>query len=406
MPSNINPFSIFTSISQAIRRIGGSGPDLGNVQAQNNNQDTDMFVPNAGNSPGNAAQNTSNAYRNRVSELIRTLRRTDNDTGERVLAARELGNLGPPEATAPLINAFQNDASIDVRIEAGRALTFRAPNQGGLAPPSALSIFTNALRDPDSEIRNIAATAIGQIAESQGGLSADAITSIINILQDPNANSNTRNSVASLLGKIGQNSPQAVTALINALRDTSSGVRSAAATSLGEIGQDSPQAVTALINALQDDDINVRTAAARSLGQARQNSDEAARALVNQLGNNNQAFISNVIDSLVRIGSTTELTTALQNPNASVRRNAAIALGQIEDSSSVPVLINALRDTDAGVRNAAATALGLTGEGSPQAVDALITAFQNDTDPLGLSMLLLMLFKAMMNRTEVLLHLH
>ncbi len=71
-----------------------------------------------------------------------------------------------------------------------------------------------------------------------------------------------RRAAAEALGKIGD--PQALPALIEALKDKDSGVREVAAGALREIG---PQALPALIEALKDKDSEVRRAAAEALGK-------------------------------------------------------------------------------------------------------------------------------------------
>lgn len=67
------------------------------------------------------------------------------------------------------------------------------------------------------------------------------------------------------------------------------------------------------------------------------------------------------------------LVTSLEADDASVRRHAATALGQLRDARALPALIAALRDEDPSVREHAATALGELGDSgaAPALEDAL-----------------------------------
>jgi HEAT repeat protein len=64
------------------------------------------------------------------------------------------------------------------------------------------------------------------------------------------------------------------------------------------------------------------------------------------------------------------LIAALRDAEAPVRRNASWALGALDDRKAVPALSDALRDTDPGTRSQAAWALGALD--SPEAVPGLI----------------------------------
>jgi HEAT repeat protein len=69
--------------------------------------------------------------------------------------------------------------------------------------------------------------------------------------------------------------------------------------------------------------------------------------------------------ALVHIGSASldPLIKTLASSTAVARRNAAWALGAIDDANAVDGLVAALKDSDAGVREQAAWALGAIGDG-------------------------------------------
>ena len=73
--------------------------------------------------------------------------------------------------------------------------------------------------------------------------------------------------------------------------------------------------------------------------------------------------------------ATPKLTGALKDESAKVRRQAAWALGAIDDPRAVDPLMRALKDGDADVREQAAWALGAIGDN--RAVDALLPALQD-----------------------------
>ncbi len=93
----------------------------------------------------------------------------------------------------------------------------------------------------------------------------------------------------------------------------------------------------------------------------------------------------NAAVALGKLGDTSAvppLIVALQDENEFVRQKAGEALGQLGDISAVPALIAALQDNDNNVRKSVAKALGNLGDIA--AVPALIAALQdNDSDVRG-----------------------
>jgi len=69
---------------------------------------------------------------------------------------------------------------------------------------------------------------------------------------------------------------------------------------------------------------------------------------------------------------TSRLAKKLQDPDASVRVQAAVSLGETKDRRAVEPLLDALKDANPGVRSAAATALGALNDA--RAVEPLIQA--------------------------------
>ena len=217
-----------------------------------------------------------------------------------------------------------------------------------------------------------------------------AVEPLIQALKDKD--SDVREVAAEVLVKIGE---PAVEPLIRALKDENQFVRWGAALALGEIGD--KRAVEPLINALKDEDSDVRMEAAEALDQmgwkpgyatekayylvAKKEWDEAVKLgepavepLINALKSRWEAAAA---EALVKIGepAVEPLINALKDEDSSVRRKAAEALGEIGDERAVEPLINALKDEDSFVRWEAAEALVKIGE---PAVEPLIHALKDE----------------------------
>jgi HEAT repeat protein len=137
--------------------------------------------------------------------------------------------------------------------------------------------------------------------------------------------------------------------LITLLNDPDASIRLTAAEALGKIGDQ--KAEPFLLPALHDVDPRVREAASRSVGQL----------------------------PSVGVEAGTELVTLLRDPDISVRRAAAQALGAVEGMPALaPALGSLLRSADPADRQAAAHALLLAGAG--EAVGALSMG-TSDSDP-------------------------
>jgi bilin biosynthesis protein len=82
--------------------------------------------------------------------------------------------------------------------------------------------------------------------------------------------------------------------------------------------------------------------------------------------------------ALVSIGSRAyePIVAALQQPQWAARRNAAWALGALDDSRAVKALVTALKDREAGVRAQAAWALGALDDSA--AIEPLTAALKDD----------------------------
>ena len=132
-----------------------------------------------------------------------------------------------------------------------------------------------------------------------------------------------------------------------------------------------------LIKALEYQKLwRVRRDAAVALGQI--GDAEAVEPLVAGLRDDNPSVRLAAAEALGRIGDAgalVPLIAALKSPAVDIRKAAAESLGQIGDAGSLGPLTAALRDASWSVRRAAAEALGKIGDAG--AVEALKVAFED-----------------------------
>jgi len=229
-----------------------------------------------------------------------------------------------------------------------------------------LPVLIGALRDEAWWIRRAAAEILGNIGDPQ------AVPALIGALRDERDKGGwVRWAAAEALGKVGT---PALSDLIRVLQDKDWMARWAAAGALGKIGDS--RALPNLIGALQDENEDVRKVAAESLGKI--GDPQAIPTLIEALRDESWLVRHAATEALGRIGisAVPALLRALEDEGAEVRRAAAEALGEIGDPQTVPALVATLRDKDWGVRRAAVWALGKIG--SP-ALPILVKALQDET---------------------------
>lgn len=192
-----------------------------------------------------------------------------------------------PAVIAGLTEAMK-DPDADVRKQAMQALT-------RLGAPLAYDTLVVALKDEDSDMRRQAAFSLGQLRDAR------AIAPLSAALTD--TDEDVRQQALFALSQIGDRS--ALPAFIQALRDSSEDVREQALFALSQVGDS--EAVPAILPLLSGDESeDVRQQAAFALSQIGDQSAVAA------------------------------LTAALKDPSPDVRRQAIFALSQIADGDRDP----------------------------------------------------------------------
>jgi HEAT repeat protein len=177
--------------------------------------------------------------------------------------------------------------------------------------------------------------------------------------------------------------PDAVPALVRALKHPVPFIRPLAATSLGTMGLDGVAGAPALVQLLTHPDPALRAAATYAL--ARQQTAVVKR-LVEEAGNPDGSTRLAAITSLMAVQQALQplqpaLIKLTRDPDPEVRRQALERLQQLrQPAPPVPVFLSSLADPDASVRLAAVSALGSVANLPPAGVDRLGQMLK-DPDP-------------------------
>ena len=137
------------------------------------------------------------------------------------------------------------------------------------------------------------------------------------------------------------------------------------------LSDDESYDTTPLLDALSDDSWRVRRAAIKGVSQRA--APEAINALLNSIveHHHNASLLNSALQVLASsdVDTVSPLLELLKNPDADLRMQAALALGEKRDERAVHALITALKDEDTNVQYHAIEALGKLK--AADAVDAL-----------------------------------
>jgi HEAT repeat protein len=207
----------------------------------------------------------------------------DPETWVNCAAARALGQIGDPQAIAPLAALTKTDQSTvrsfatqalakiaDVRAVRAALTTDEAPRAFWKLmalkeiDESTLNQLKGLLNDPDDRIRDQAAEVLSHLGEEsdEQNLAASFRTVLWTTPEHASAEP-SRESVPQT--RANPLDGEQVAPLLTALDDPVADVRLAATEALGKVGDSS--AIPALSQALQDCDSRVRAAAARAMGE-------------------------------------------------------------------------------------------------------------------------------------------
>ncbi len=237
----------------------------------------------------------------------------DSDPFVRRWALHALWNIRKDPRTLRTLAALLADKSMDVRIATAHVL-----GDFGAAAKEVAPSVRAALKDPEWQVRHVAAESLWLIARD-----AEALKALIALANEPD--SQARSQGAASLGFALRSEtnppagplPEAVTTLIAALKDKDDQVRMRAAEALGRIGPAAKAAVAVLAQRLQaEDEDAVHSAAAEALGRIGPDAKPALGVL----------------------------TRHLKNPDIYVRINAAKALWHIAQSAEAAGVAEAFLD--------------------------------------------------------------
>ena len=295
--------------------------------------------------------------------MLLEARLRDADSGVRRVAVLEFIDQGDESGLPEIVRILREDAEPDLRVEAAQALA-------GWDRREAVEALAAALQDVP-RVREAAAASLTELKDPDVGaalipyaLHADAfvVAAALRALKElrlaaaaepaltalEHSEAPVRREAVGVLGwlKSGDALPRLA---VLVARDPDAEVRRAASGALGLAAPQNDAALRALEAALQDPQWQVREEAATTLGKF--NSDESSNAA---------------------------LRGALEDEQWQVRLRAARSLGRRRDRQALPQLIRALVHPAGNLRKEAAIALGEIGDG--KAIDALNVA-AGDPDP-------------------------
>jgi HEAT repeat protein len=260
----------------------------------------------------------------------------DEDFNVRFYSAWALGRIGPPAAAAlPALLEMRKDLIADVRRRAVYAI-------GRIKPPAAtgLPVLIGMLGDEDPEVCTTA-------VEGLAGYGKEAVPALVKALGGDSAQ--VRRHCMRALAAIGPDAVAAMPALRPWLLQPGSDLQADAAAALARIGK---PAIPVLVEALQTDPATLPAQVVLGFG------DPWALLVA---WRDFPDIHGHAVKALADIGpdAIPVLLTALHNPNADIRANAAGALGSVgyADERVVTALAAVLRDPDVPVRNQATAAL-------------------------------------------------
>jgi len=316
-------------------------------------------------------------------------------TREHALSA--LYEIGPDasEAVPALINVLRHSPNQWTRCRAADIVR-RAARPGDA---TAIAALVAALDDPSSSVRIAAAHGLGDMArrneqaiealaaardaedtpdvaevmsldlDTMADDAVERLTSRMLKDRDPRR----RHGAAWQLRRLAPKDPSVVPALIEALNDDSESVRGEAAGMLGGFGAESEAARKALLRAVKREaNSTCFYSVAAAVAEAGRGGGAVVEPLAEILANGSPRQRRLAARALAYMGPEAEpavpaLVKAIESREMDMRREVALALGEIGDRRAIPALRRALKDEEPDVRRSAGNALGkISGRGPPE----------------------------------------
>lgn len=285
-----------------------------------------------------------------ASELIPTL--LDDDAEIREHAFKELRAMDVSASLSALVQALEDE---DWQIQVVAAYTL---GRFGTEAKPAIPELTSKIGDENADVRFAVAQSLGNIG------SEDVTPALIEALQDQDEN--VRFAAAEALVKLGSAAEAAIPVLMETLRDGNWFVRSHTANAFVHLAPQSSSLTPVLIDAALNNPLEEspwgggpiyveyhlqrqqKIPAVLAFDALAEIGVEAAPPLIDSLASDDiLAQVPNPTLALVQMGNATDsdklvalLIQALQHPDWTIRKNAALALGSIGSKAAVPALVN------------------------------------------------------------------
>jgi HEAT repeat protein len=273
---------------------------------------------------------------------------------------------------------------------ARRSAAFALGRMGVDARGAVPELVRRLQEDSDAGVRDMAASALGDIARSLQDNRAEVWDKsggmLVRVLKD-DPSERVRRSAAYALGAFGPQAAGATETLKKALGDDKATVRQNAAWALGQIGELAGEAVPDLCERLSDKDPLVRRDAAGALGSMGKAGLRAGRPLIELVKSEPDSVVKKTaLDSLAHIAgprdadSARDLEPLLEEKDPEMRLAAAIVLARIggeQAARALPVLRTALKDSDTHIQELVTAALATLGSRAKPAMYDLADTLTN-----------------------------
>ncbi len=233
-----------------------------------------------------------------------------------------------------------------------------------------------ALGQPDATVRIRAIDELGAL----GPTAQPAVETLLKLLDDPNAD--VRWHTARTLGAIGPGAVAAIPVLEKRLADDQARVRAYACFALGQMGDVAKSLVPRLVTMVKDPDALVRREAIRAVRAIRPGPTVVVPLLIDVLKGAKPDEVGPVLHSLAELGDKAVPGLIETFKHADAQYWAALVLADLgpEGKGAVTAAVPALKHPDAHVRFETLVALGQVGAGAGEATPAIVPLL-DDPEP-------------------------